>query len=69
MGFALAYISKWLGLKGCMACHLFDGSIFLFPSAWQSRVQDAVRIEHEGFGLKLTACYKSKMCHSTTDSP
>lgn len=27
--------------------------------------QGAVRIEHGGFGLKLTACYKSKMCHST----
>lgn len=70
MAFALTYISKWLSLKDCMTCHLFDGGVFPFPLCVAAEKERCCeKLQHGGFGLKLTACYKSKMCHSTTDSP
>lgn len=60
--------SKWLMLKGCMTCHLYDGCIFFFSLHGGLGSGTLGQLSTEA--LKWTAAsYKSKTCHSTTDSP
>lgn len=69
--FAVAYINKSVAFKGHMRSHLSDSGVFFSPSSagLSGEAKCWEKLQPAEFGLKLSACNKSKICHSTTDKP